>query len=413
MPEEFKARLDYTKFGNEPLRSMYAIERYLHESGISRKLLHMMKFRASQINGCAYCIDMHWKDARAAGETDQRLYGLDAWRESPYYTEKERAALDWTEALTLISETHAPDEVYERVRAQFSEKGIDGSDAYRRHDQHVESHCDFVPRRPWPLSVERDSGCRKLNASKPSTAWCSKFSLVQSLARLNRVGVFMSETQLFFDAIRAGDLAAVCALLDQDSALLKAKNAQSQSPVLFSIYNRQKEIRDLLLSRGAQMELHEAAAAGDLPCVKELADKDASLAKSYSPDGFPVLALASVFGHFEVTKYLHTKGGDVNAVATNGSGYNALTGAVASGHTEIVRWLLDHGAEPNYRYATGYTPLLTAAANGHLEILKELLAHGADLSAKSNDGKNALAYSEERNHKDVAAFLLQQGLTRT
>ena len=124
MPEEFKARLDYTKFGNEPLRSMYAIERYLHESGISRKLLHMMKFRASQINGCAYCIDMHWKDARAAGETDQRLYGLDAWRESPYYTEKERAALDWTEALTLISETHAPDEVYERVRAQFSEKEL-------------------------------------------------------------------------------------------------------------------------------------------------------------------------------------------------------------------------------------------------------------------------------------------------
>jgi len=142
----------------------------------------------------------------------------------------------------------------------------------------------------------------------------------------------MSETQLFFDAIRAGDLAAVRALLDQDSALLNAKNAQSQSPVLFSIYNRQKEIRDLLLSRGAQMELHEAAAAGDLTRVKEIVENDASLAKTYSPDGFPVLALAAAFGHFEVTKYLHANGGDVNAVATNGSGYNALTGAVASGH---------------------------------------------------------------------------------
>jgi uncharacterized protein len=221
----------------------------------------------------------------------------------------------------------------------------------------------------------------------------------------------VSETQLFFDAIRAGDLAAVRALLDQDSALLSAKNAQSQSPVLFSIYNRQKEIRDLLLSRGAQMELHEAAAAGDLARVKEIVEKDASLAKTYSPDGFPVLALAAVFGHFEAAKYLHAKGSDVNAVATNDSGYNALTGAVASGHTEIVKWLLDHGAEPNYRYATGYTPLLTAAANGHLEILKALLTHGADLHAKTNDGKNALAYAEERKHTAVAEYLRSKGLS--
>jgi len=222
----------------------------------------------------------------------------------------------------------------------------------------------------------------------------------------------MSETQLFFDAIRAGDLAAVGALLDQDSALLKARNAQSQSPVLFSIYNRQKEIRDLLLSRGAQLELHEAAAAGSLSLVKELAEKDASLAKSYSPDGFPVLALAAAFGNFEVTKYLREKGGDLNAVATNGSGYNALTGAVAGGHTEIAKWLLENGAEPNYRYAGNYSPLLTAAANGHLEILKALLAHGADLRAETDDGKNALAYAEERGHKEVSSFLLQQGLTR-
>lgn len=124
MVEEFKARLEYTKHAHEPLRSLYAIERYLHDSGIDVKLLHMLKLRASQINGCAFCIDMHWKDARAAGETEQRLYGLSAWRESPYYTEKERAALEWTETVTLVSETHVPDEVYERVRAQYSEKEI-------------------------------------------------------------------------------------------------------------------------------------------------------------------------------------------------------------------------------------------------------------------------------------------------
>jgi uncharacterized protein len=221
----------------------------------------------------------------------------------------------------------------------------------------------------------------------------------------------MSETQLFFDAIRSGDLPAVRALLDQDAALLSAKNAQSQSPVLFSIYNGQKEIRDLLLSRGAQLELHEAAAAGDLLRVKEIVQKDASLAKAYSSDGFPVLALAAVFGNFDVTKYLHEKGGEINAVATNGTGYNALTGAVASGHSEIVKWLLDHGAEPNYRYAAGYTPLLTAAANGHLEILKALLAHGADLHAKTNDGKNAIAYAQERKHTVVAEYLRSQGVS--
>lgn len=221
----------------------------------------------------------------------------------------------------------------------------------------------------------------------------------------------MSETQLFFDAIRAGDVAAVRALLDQDSTLIGAKNAQSQSPVLFSIYNRQKEIRDFLVSRGAVLELHEAAAAGDLQRVKELVEKDAALARSYSPDGFPVVALAAVFGNFEITKYLHAKGADINAAATNGSGYNALSGTVTSGHTEIVKWLLENGAEPNYRYSNNYSPLLNAAANGHLEILKLLQARGADLHAKTSDGKNALAYAEERKHTAIAEYLRSQGVS--
>jgi AhpD family alkylhydroperoxidase len=124
MSEEFKARLEYAKYAHEPLRSFYAIERCLHDSGIDIKLLHMLKLRASQINGCAYCMDMHWKDARAAGETEQRLYGLNAWREWPFYTDRERAALEWTESVTLVSQTHVPDDVYERVRAQYSEKEI-------------------------------------------------------------------------------------------------------------------------------------------------------------------------------------------------------------------------------------------------------------------------------------------------
>src|SRR6476659_3884594 len=105
-------------------KAMIGLETYMNKSSIEKPLQHLLKLRVSQINGCAYCIDMHWKDLRALGESEQRLYGLDAWRESPYYTDRERAALEWTEAVTLISQTHAPDAAYEALRAQFSEKEI-------------------------------------------------------------------------------------------------------------------------------------------------------------------------------------------------------------------------------------------------------------------------------------------------
>jgi len=103
------------------IQAMLGLEKQVSKSGLDNKLLDLVRMRASQINGCAYCLDMHSKDARAAGETEQRLYGLNAWRETPYYSARERAALDWTEALTLVTEGHVPDEVYERVRGEFSD----------------------------------------------------------------------------------------------------------------------------------------------------------------------------------------------------------------------------------------------------------------------------------------------------
>jgi AhpD family alkylhydroperoxidase len=103
---------------------MLGLEKYLHECGLEPTLLDLVKMRASQINGCAYCLDMHSKDARAAGETEQRLYLLDAWRESPCYSERERAALAWTEALTRIGDHHAPDAVYRQAREHFGEKEL-------------------------------------------------------------------------------------------------------------------------------------------------------------------------------------------------------------------------------------------------------------------------------------------------
>jgi AhpD family alkylhydroperoxidase len=117
-------RIDYLKSGRGVIEAMLGIEKYIRQSGLEESLLNLIRMRASQINGCAYCLDMHWKDARALGEKEQRLYGLDAWEESPYYTDRERAALAWTEALTNIREGHVPDEVYERVRPHFTEKEL-------------------------------------------------------------------------------------------------------------------------------------------------------------------------------------------------------------------------------------------------------------------------------------------------
>ena len=119
-----KPRMEYMKVAPGISQAMGGLQRAVHESGLEPSLLELVKTRASQINGCAFCLDMHTKDARAGGETEQRLYALSAWRETPFYTDRERAALAWTEAVTLISETHVPDEVYEQAREQFSEQEL-------------------------------------------------------------------------------------------------------------------------------------------------------------------------------------------------------------------------------------------------------------------------------------------------
>jgi len=117
-------RIDYRKYAQDVQKHLYALEEYVATSGLDHRLVLLLKMRASQINGCAYCIDMHSKDARALGETEQRLYELDAWGETPFYTDRERAALEWVESITRVSGTHVPDEVFAKVKQQFSEKEI-------------------------------------------------------------------------------------------------------------------------------------------------------------------------------------------------------------------------------------------------------------------------------------------------
>ena len=118
-------RIDITKhMKSASVQAMLKLSHTVEASGLERSLLELVKIRASQINGCAYCIDMHTKDARVLGETEQRIYGLNAWRETPFFTPRERAALAWTEAVTRVADTHVPDDIYEEVRPHFTEEEL-------------------------------------------------------------------------------------------------------------------------------------------------------------------------------------------------------------------------------------------------------------------------------------------------
>lgn len=119
-----KPRLNYAKVAPGVYDAMDALDQYLASCGLEESLLQLVRLRASQINGCAYCLDMHWKDLRAIGENEQRLYSLDAWRECPYYTERERAALAWTDAVTRVADGHVPDALYDDVRRHLSDKDL-------------------------------------------------------------------------------------------------------------------------------------------------------------------------------------------------------------------------------------------------------------------------------------------------
>jgi len=116
-----KPRMNFYQAAPETIKALTALETLLQGSALEQSLIELVKIRASQINGCAFCINMHTQDARKRGETEQRLHLLNAWREAPLYTDRERAGLAWTETVTLISETHAPDDAYDELRKHFSE----------------------------------------------------------------------------------------------------------------------------------------------------------------------------------------------------------------------------------------------------------------------------------------------------
>lgn len=119
-----EARLDYAAAAPGAMKAMKGLQAYINTTDLEPSLLELVKLRASQINGCAYCVSLHAHDARTKGETEQRIYSLSVWREAPFYSDRERAAMEWTEALTLLAETHVPDAVFEAVRPHFSDKEL-------------------------------------------------------------------------------------------------------------------------------------------------------------------------------------------------------------------------------------------------------------------------------------------------
>lgn len=219
----------------------------------------------------------------------------------------------------------------------------------------------------------------------------------------------MLGAQKFLEAVKSGDVFHVKQMLTIEPGLVGARNEARTSAVMLAIYHNHPEIRDLLIERGASLDIHEAAAAGKLERVMELAAQDPAQIHEFAADGFAPLALAAFFGHRQTVEWLLEHGADVNAVSRNATGYTALSGAVARGDAEIVRVLLARGANARHRYGPGYSLLHEAAAGGKIEILKLLLAHGADSNASTDDGQTPLASAEAKGQTEAATLLREFG----
>ncbi len=214
----------------------------------------------------------------------------------------------------------------------------------------------------------------------------------------------------FLGAIRKGDAAKVSESIRRDPALANARGPTGASVVLLAAYMHQAAVVDALVAGGAVLDVHDAAAVGDLARVRELVGKDPSLVNAVSAEGYPPLGLAAFLGRKDVAEFLLKAGADVNAVSKNETGFTALTGAVAAGQAEIVELLVDRGADVNHRYEGGaFSPLLSAAAEGDPRIVRLLLEHGASPNVRTADGKTPLALATEKGHKDAADVLRRHG----
>jgi len=209
---------------------------------------------------------------------------------------------------------------------------------------------------------------------------------------------------MIFDAIREGDADKVRALLAARPELALSRTPEGASTVLWSIYTRHPDLAPLLLD-GRAPDFFEACALGDAARVAELVAADASLANQYSGDGFTGLGFAAFFGHEEVARALLTMGANAHLAARNTLGVSPLHSACASRSVNVVKLLLDHGADPNAAEGNGMTPLHTAAGGGNREIVDMLLAAGADKTRRATDGSTAADVARAHGHAEIGGEL--------
>lgn len=221
----------------------------------------------------------------------------------------------------------------------------------------------------------------------------------------------MTTADDFIEAIKAGEMDQVKQLLDRDPSLVDAKADGGLSVVLVAAYYNEPDIARLLIQHGAPLDVFEAAAAGALDRVKELIAAHPDLVNGYAPDGFQPLGLASFFGHTAIVEFLLDKGAEVDSSSKNRMRVRPLHSAVANRRTEAVKMLLDHGAEVNTTQADDFTPLHEAAQNGMLEVTQWLLDRHANVNAKLADGKTPLTLAIEHKCDDVAYLLRKNGAT--
>ena len=212
-------------------------------------------------------------------------------------------------------------------------------------------------------------------------------------------------TKKLMEAIRAGDKAGLEALLRAEPGLLGFAAPNGSSVMLLAAYYGHPELAEVFLRHGAKADVFEASALGDLETVRRLVGGDRNLVNAFAADGFYPLGLAAFFGHRAIVEFLLKNGADVKTAARNAQKVTALHGAVARRDVEIVKMLLDAGADANARQERGFAPLHDAAANGNAALVELLLKHGARADAKADDGKTPGEMATERGHKEVAEKL--------
>src|SRR5262245_56942903 len=219
----------------------------------------------------------------------------------------------------------------------------------------------------------------------------------------------MPDNLAFIDAIKAGEFDRVKAMVSAEPALIDARSRTGDSAILTAVYHRQKEIVNLLVSRGAAMTIFDACAAGELERAERLLDEDPGSVNDFSPDGWTPLHLAAFFGHPKIAELLLSRDADVAAKSTNSNGNTPLPAALAGNHKFVAGLLLGAGADVNASDAAQWRPLHIAAANNNLDAMRTLIAQGADVSAANGDGKTALSLAQEKNQREAAALLRRHG----